>query len=746
VGEAIDPGLPRLNVVLDDPRLASARAFDEARDASSAARELDAARATVTLDASHACAWSYVSGRLHLAAGEATEAAAAFDRALPCNLGPYATLREAQALVRAGRYDEALARASAVDESVALRDEVRLALADAHAGRGDRASAVPIWRALLAAGPNGLRWADSSILLATALVDGVDGPPEARAQEALDLATRVLVEAPWVAEKIDLEALRGRAAALLARQAPALTGDERARQAQAWFDFSKPKRALEVAQSVLQSIAPGDKKHAEPACKAAIVRARSLPHGKAEDTADAWGVAIARCEGDDSLVTALYQGAKASASARRSAEARARFDRVEKLFGSHRLADDARYRSALLAYDQGDEAKYLSLLSSIPDVYPDGDMKAEALFRIALTKLVKHDLDGARSSLDRLLTTLEPTSNAQPRAAYFRARVAQLAGETDDAKARYAAIIFDQPLSYSMLLAYGRLRSLDDEAARSAMHAAIAREPVGPFLTHEHAEFATPAFQRFVHLLEVGEVEAARRDASAAGWAAEGADSELLWTIAWLYDRAGAPELGHAFSRARLVDYRSHWPAGRWRLPWLAAFPRPWEGTVLRESEAASIPFPLTWAIMREESAFDPDARSSANAIGLMQLMSATARALTRGTPVVADENALHRPDVSIALGARFLGSLRASFASNPALAIAAYNGGSAAVRRWLGERGADDFDVFVERIPFDETRGYIKRVLASQAAYAYLYAPQSLDELLALPQRASGQEMVASH
>jgi soluble lytic murein transglycosylase len=100
---------------------------------------------------------------------------------------------------------------------------------------------------------------------------------------------------------------------------------------------------------------------------------------------------------------------------------------------------------------------------------------------------------------------------------------------------------------------------------------------------------------------------------------------------------------------------------------------------------------------------------------------------------------------VSIALGAKLLASLRTSFSANPALAIAAYNSGSGSVRRWLGERGADDFDVFVERIPFDETRNYLKRVLASEAAYAFLYAPKTLDELLALPQRASGDQAPAS-
>jgi soluble lytic murein transglycosylase len=738
--------MPRLHVVLDDPRLASARAFDEQRDPSAAARELDAARAKATLDPAQACTWSYTAGRLHLAAGEASDAAAGFEGAPGCLLAPYSFLREAQALVRAGRYDEALSRARSVDDSIALRDEARLVVADAYAGSGDRGSAVPIWRGILGATPSGLRWADVSLLLANALLDGVDGPPPARAQEALDLATRVLVEAPWVAEKTDVDALRTRAAGVLGRTpVPALTLEERARQVQAWFDFPKPKRAADAADSLLQAIPASDKKHAETACRVATLRARAVPHGKSEDAADAWGTAIARCDGDDALANALYQGGKASASAHRPAEARVRFERVEKLFPDHRLADDARCRNAMLAYDQGDEARYVALLSSVPDTYPDGDMKGEALFRVALVALVRRDLDGARSALDRLLPIADVPSGAQARAAYFRGRVAQLAGEPDDARARYEGLVAEQPLSYYMLLAYARLRSMNEGAASSAMQAGVSGEPPGPFLTHDHPELATPAFARFVALLEVGEVEAARREAAAAGWTAEGADAEVLWTIAWLYDRAGAPEVGHAFARGRLFDYRAHWPAGRWRLPWQTAYPRPWDDLVQRESEAATIPVALTWAIMREESAFDPDAHSPANAQGLMQLMAPTARMLTRGTGLVIDDTTLHRPDVSISLGARYLGNLRVSFASNPALAIAAYNGGSGAVRRWLAERASDDFDVFVERIPFDETRGYIKRVLASEAAYAFLYAPKGLDEVLALPQRASGQETTAA-
>ncbi len=733
--------MPPLAVVLDDPRLRAVRERDEAGDDAEAARELDRVRAGSALDGAQACAWSYVAGRLHLAAGDESDAAAAFEQAASdgadggpaCPLADYARLRQAQSLLRAGRYPEAIAALRAIGDEFVARDEATLTRADAALAEGDRSSAVPIWRALLAAHPRGVRWVDIAFQLALALVDGVDGPPELHADEAVDLSTRLLVEAPGVAEKLGVGELRDRAArAATHHDAPPLTVEERARKAQAWLDDAQPKRARQVAESVLASVGAANKEHAAAACKAAIIASEATPRGKADDAADAWGAAIARCEGDDALVTALFQGGKASASAKRRPEAILRFDRVEKQFPKHRLADDARLRAAAVVEDEGDETRALSMLSSLPDAYPEGDMRGEALFRVALAKVDRGDFAGARESLDRVLGSApDPVgSSAAGRAEYFRARVAELMGDSADAKARYAALVSGQPLSYYMLLAYARLRAEDDALARSTLEEAVADEPAGPFRTREHAELASAPFERFLRLLEVGEIDAARREANAGGLVVEGADSEVLWTVAWLYDQAGAPELGHSFARGRLVDYRVHWPAGRWRLAWEIAFPRPWEAVVMRESALSGIPAPLTWAIMREESAFNPGAKSPVNAVGLMQLMAATARLTAAGTPLPYDDQSLRQPDVSIALGARLLASLRASFPSHPALAIAAYNSGSAPVRRWM-DRGSNDIDVFVEHIAFEETRAYVKRVLASEATYAYLYAPQVLDEVL---------------
>ena len=90
----------------------------------------------------------------------------------------------------------------------------------------------------------------------------------------------------------------------------------------------------------------------------------------------------------------------------------------------------------------------------------------------------------------------------------------------------------------------------------------------------------------------------------------------------------------------------------------------------------------------------------------------------------------------SIAVKAK---NLRASNASNPHLAIPSYNAGPGAVQRWLAARPTEDFDLWIEQIPFDETRAYIKKVLASQATYAFLYDAGALPALLALPAQVSG-------
>ncbi|MFS8069807.1 MAG: transglycosylase SLT domain-containing protein, partial [Byssovorax sp.] len=109
------------------------------------------------------------------------------------------------------------------------------------------------------------------------------------------------------------------------------------------------------------------------------------------------------------------------------------------------------------------------------------------------------------------------------------------------------------------------------------------------------------------------------------------------------------------------------------------------------------------------------------------------------------DEEALKRPEVNVAVGCRYLTILRKQFPDNPLLAIPGYNAGGGAPKRWLKERPEDDFDVWVERIPYEETRMYTKRVITSLAAYEFLYTRNAPSEALRSPLAASPTARMAS-
>jgi soluble lytic murein transglycosylase len=159
------------------------------------------------------------------------------------------------------------------------------------------------------------------------------------------------------------------------------------------------------------------------------------------------------------------------------------------------------------------------------------------------------------------------------------------------------------------------------------------------------------------------------------------------------------------------VGKRSLLPAERFDFP--PAFP----GAVLEAAAAEQVPPALLWAIMRQESAYDPLARSKAGALGLLQLLPSTAAQLAgRSIP----EDSLTVPALNVRLGARYVQNLLREF-GDPRAVLASYNAGEDAVRRWNRGRASVD-DEWVERIPYRETRDYVKRVYAAWRHYEAIY------------------------
>jgi len=126
----------------------------------------------------------------------------------------------------------------------------------------------------------------------------------------------------------------------------------------------------------------------------------------------------------------------------------------------------------------------------------------------------------------------------------------------------------------------------------------------------------------------------------------------------------------------------------------------------------------LLLSVMREESRFDPMAVSVAGARGLMQLMPHTARRVAKGLDLRLDgEESIHEVENNITIGARYLSGLIGRFDSVPP-ALAAYNAGERTVRRWLERSQYDGIDEFIEDIPYEETRNYVKRIITSYHRY----------------------------
>jgi soluble lytic murein transglycosylase len=150
-------------------------------------------------------------------------------------------------------------------------------------------------------------------------------------------------------------------------------------------------------------------------------------------------------------------------------------------------------------------------------------------------------------------------------------------------------------------------------------------------------------------------------------------------------------------------------------------FPTPWEEHFRHLSKRVSIDPTWAYGVARSESLFMPDVASHAGAIGLMQLMPATGKETARKNGIRYENRwSLMDPAKNIALGTSYLAEMLARFDNNRVLATAAYNAGPHRVVRWQPERAGMPAAVWVESVPFKETRDYVRRVMAAETVFAW--------------------------
>lgn len=168
---------------------------------------------------------------------------------------------------------------------------------------------------------------------------------------------------------------------------------------------------------------------------------------------------------------------------------------------------------------------------------------------------------------------------------------------------------------------------------------------------------------------------------------------------------------------ATYAVYNSNWFQKKY------IYPLPYEAIIFKYALENDVDPFLVASVIRAESKFFAKARSPKGAMGLMQMMPETAEWVASQMEFTDFSlSQLDNPEVSIRLGTWYLSSLKREFNSNEVLILAAYNGGRGNVKHWMGQyQWSFDFNG-IERIPFRETREYVKRVLKSKARYQELY------------------------
>lgn len=301
---------------------------------------------------------------------------------------------------------------------------------------------------------------------------------------------------------------------------------------------------------------------------------------------------------------------------------------------------------------------------------------------------------------------------------YWAGHAYQDAGRFDRAEPIYRQVLLGYQNTYYGRRAFEHLSEIEGQrASLTALQAARDGIDLSDALVVERVELQ----RRIAELYSVGlEKEALLETARAVSGRRD--DAAFLALAAWI----------HADQNRNLDAFRTLRNAFPFQgsatgdlLPrpiWELLYPlHYWESVVRYSTERGLDPY-LVAALIRQESTFNPRVRSRAGARGLMQILPSTGRVLARQERQRYHASDLYKPEVNIRYGTRYLKDILDSFDGRVDYALASYNAGPHRVKRWTGMDMTIPSEVFIEEIPFDETRDYVKLVLRNEMLYRRIY------------------------
>ena len=344
--------------------------------------------------------------------------------------------------------------------------------------------------------------------------------------------------------------------------------------------------------------------------------------------------------------------------------------------------------------------------------HPEQEEGGAALWRLGWLAWFKGAFADAAGRWNRLLTARGGQAHREA-ATYWIGRAYEQRGDGEQAARQYAQVLSDGPRSYYGGLAVRRGAPVGPPRAAATL-VALPGDPREPLVAD--ARFARVEALRQVGLGEFADEEMDDLTRRSLG------EPRRLYALSSVYAEEARYHLALRILRRHFQPFARSGLATLPRAFWELFYPMGYRTELMEAAGRAAVDPLLVAAVVREESSFHPQARSRVGARGLMQLMPDTARPMARARRLPFNNgDLLDDPAANLDMGAAFLAGLLREF-GDARLAAAAYNAGPARVRDWWAARRSDDLEVFVEQIPFNETRAFVKRVMLSWDEYRRLY------------------------
>jgi soluble lytic murein transglycosylase len=391
-------------------------------------------------------------------------------------------------------------------------------------------------------------------------------------------------------------------------------------------------------------------------------------------------------------------------------------DAVEKQFPASKEAAEAKIVRA--KYYSTDVVDYEKSIDNLTKAIDAGALGAdgENLWNLGWTYTLWGKYDDALKTFDRYIRSY-PDGDWKTNSLFWSAKIHDKLGRTQERDAKAQQIVDEFPYSY---YAY-RTREL-----WGTPNPPSASSNVFPDMEAELAKIQEPRFDLSVTsiyaLQDVGLNRAAAREMKVLA-SKYSSNPGVQLMLADVYVRGGEPFKANTVLQRQFRSFVRHGGANIPQRFWQILFPLAYWDALRAEGQRRGVDPYLLASITRQESGFEPSTVSNAGAVGLMQIMpEEAARIAAAGELGTVTREDLFDPEKNIAVGAAEYAQKLVAMNGQPTLAIASYNAGEEAVGTWLEKTAIDDLDLFIESIPYAETRLYVKTVTRNRFEYRRIY------------------------